>query len=482
MSKSSDLLAGASSKYHSDGRKNLTYGFDGRPVYLPATSNAYVRMVSGYTQNLEGPRKGQLPSFLKHGYDSLNFLDQDKGDFTLTHSLFSAGHATLDLTKLHVEKMIQERDRDRTWMLGDSGGYQIASGILNYDWANYTVFKPSDVRVKLLNYLEHTADYSLILDIPTRAIDNEKATNITTFGDCLKHTLENNKYFLANRQFKTKFLNCLQGRSVDECDMWYDNVKHFNFEGWAFGGHQNLAMELLMRRLIKLRDDNLFSENEDGQKRNWLHFLGQSRLPQICLYNTAQKYLREQTGDDELQMSYDSASAFLMTANGSYYTGGNFSTKKMNFIASNGPDNKAFVGSKDSFKDEINRTRVHGNFDPKSTAWEDIMNLGDTCVKDDTYECKTSWDSMTYTLLMGQGLETQIEVMHEMNRIYELPIEEARDLMPENIIRMREEVLPEIFTSETPYDVIEKNRKLLNELTGRRMDIKEPMNVSHLFG
>ena len=47
------------------------------------------------------------------------------------------------------------------------------------------------------------------------------------------------------------FLNVLQGFDIPTGDVWYDAVKHFPFEGWAFGGN-NMCDMTMAPRLISI--------------------------------------------------------------------------------------------------------------------------------------------------------------------------------------------------------------------------------------
>lgn len=480
MSKSNDLLNRSTGKYFADGRKDLTFGFKDRPLYLPAISNAYVRTASWKTLNLDGPRKGAVPSFLEHEYDSFNFFKRDKGAYSLSHALFSAGHANLNPDKQDAEAMIQERNRDDTWVLGDSGGYQIASGLLKYDWDKPPKACRSDIRYKILEYLEQTADYSMVLDIPTRALDNPAAKDITRFEDCLAQTKQNNEFFLKYRKNKTQYLNILQGRTVEECDMWYNNVKHYDFEGWAMGGHQNLALSLILRRFIIMRDEKMFEANANGVKRNWVHMLGQSRPAQFCFYNTIQRELRKQLNDPDFQLSGDSASPYLQTANGNAFIGSYHKTSRLSYLADGFPDSKKLLGS-----DMLVLDWLKANVFPKYDGAEfvdnwtvmDKMRIKDLCVKDDTYNTKSSWDTISYSLMMMVGQEALIEGLHRTMDVWESPTETFVKHMPENLILLREEVLPAVLNSEEPMKHIQRYNKMLNNLTGRKMEniVRETM-------
>ena len=181
-------------------------------TFLPAISGFYTSMLdTGWRGNLADDR---LPSTFEHGYDSLNFLDPDKGAFFYNAALYSAGHAELNIAKcLDKEKpkdiMIHRRNRGATTIVGDSGGFQIGKGVLKFDWDNFYekkgemgyVGKADDTRRAILHWLEYTADWSMVLDVPSWAANplRSKVTGLKTFDDCLKATQFNNEFFLDNQ-------------------------------------------------------------------------------------------------------------------------------------------------------------------------------------------------------------------------------------------------------------------------------------------
>jgi len=149
--------------------------------------------------------------------------------------------------------MIQQRDRNHSFILGDSGGFQIITGILKQDWDNF--YTNDDTRHKILNWLEHTADYSMTLDIPTLAASEPYSSRngITSFDQCLDYTKFNNEWFLKNRKYQTKFLNSMQGRTVEEAKYWFDHVKDYEFDGFGFGGSTSKNLVVILKLLIWMR-------------------------------------------------------------------------------------------------------------------------------------------------------------------------------------------------------------------------------------
>ena len=74
----------------------------------------------------------------------------------------------LDPNKLDGEPMITDRDRNKTLILGDSGGFQIATGVIKMDWAN--AINPNDPEreklvEKILKWEEEQCDWAMTLDV-----------------------------------------------------------------------------------------------------------------------------------------------------------------------------------------------------------------------------------------------------------------------------------------------------------------------------
>jgi len=166
-------------------------------VYLPAISSFYSTYVA--KQRLEEfVPKDRIPAGFDRGIEGMNFLNPEQGYFTYKYGLYSAGHAQLDLNKSVIqESMIQQRDRNKTMILGDSGGYQIGKGVLKFDWLDFEGPAATKTRQQILDWLEITADWSMMLDVPTWACDHihSPKTGLKTFDDCLDKTKYNNKFF-----------------------------------------------------------------------------------------------------------------------------------------------------------------------------------------------------------------------------------------------------------------------------------------------
>jgi hypothetical protein len=419
-------------------------------VYLPAISSFYSTYIA--KQRLEKfISDDRIPAGFDRGIEGMNFLNPEEGYFTYKYGLYSAGHAQLDLVKsMEQESMIQQRDRGNTMILGDSGGYQIGKGVLKFDWLNFEGKEANKTRQKILEWLELTADWSMMLDVPTWACDHihSPKTGLKTFEDCLDKTRFNNDYFLNNRLGQTKWLNVLQGGDWDTAERWYQGVKEFSdpngkyagkeAEGWAMGGANMCKMDVTLKRLITLREDNLL------KGKDWMHFLGTAQLDWSCYLTLIQRQIRKHINEN-FTVSFDCASPFIATAHGLVYTTAVHTPKRWSVIMDKAPDNKALSGSDIPFpfESEFGRRLTMGDIayynlgKRKSDA-----ELGDVKfdhLNPDHYHevpklnklgkipNKTSWDSFAYALMMGHNVECHIRAVQRAQQLMDIEIAKTKD-------------------------------------------------------
>ena len=321
-------------------------------VYLPAISGFYVTQLQKMDAN---PSEWRCPEGFEKGTQGMNFRDPEHSYYHYPWGLYSGGHAHLDPVKSDErEPMIQGRDRSKTMILGDSGGFQIATGVLKMDWANAK--DPNDparqeLCNKILKWLEHTADWSMTLDVPAFAAVGKlsEKTGLTEFQDTLDVSLLNLDYFMKNRTpGATKFLNVLSGSNEENSKTWYDAVKHFSIksfvqeaygddsktlEGYAFAGINMKHMYSVLSRLLDLREDNLL------EGKDWIHFLGTGRLNWACHLTSIQRQLRKHDNPN-ITLSFDAAPPFVNTAYGQTYTHNEFRAKRFGYFMDRAFDNK----------------------------------------------------------------------------------------------------------------------------------------------
>ena len=461
--------------------------------FLPAISNFYNTFISKQrvTEGAHIPKE-RIPKGLENDVEGLNFLNPEKGYFTYDVGLYSAGHACLDVEKApDRDSMCVNRDRKFSTIVGDSGGYQIGKGVIKFDWQDFEGNKANEVRSDILNWLELTADWSMTLDIPTWASGplNSSRTGLKSFEDCLKGTLYNNNYFQKNRLGQTKFLNVLQGDDWNTACIWYDAVKNFEFEGWAMGGLNMCDLEVLLRRLIIMRDEKKLD------KKDWIHVLGTSQLDWACFLTQIQRQLRKHVNPN-VTISFDSASAFLSTANGLVYTHNLFTPKRWSYIMEKAPDDKRLKHSTIPF--------------PFKSAIGNRLNMGDVCwygpgdLNKNDKEGKTAWDSFSYCLMMAHNVYNHIRAVQIANDINDIEMVKHRpqvkhwrktkdsdntdqmsDFVPKNILYFNTFV-EELFESEKPMELLDSASSFLADNRGTRWQTstgggKGQNNFSSLF-
>jgi hypothetical protein len=313
--------------------------------------------------------------------------------------------------------MIQDRDRSKTMILGDSGGYQIGKGVLKFDWLNFEGPEATKTRQKILEWLELTADWSMMLDVPTWACDHihSPKTGLKTFEDCLEKTRYNNDYFLMNRLGQTKWLNVLQGSDWDTAEKWYEGVKEFSdpkgkyagkeAEGWAMGGANMCKMDITLKRLMTMREEGMLTG------KNWMHFLGTAQLDWSCYLTLIQRQIRKHI-NPEITISFDCASPFIATAHGLVYTNAVHTNKRWSVIMDKAPDNKVLAKSDIPF--------------PFASEMASRLNMGDICwyapgmLNKIGKEGKTSWDSFAYALMMGHNVECHIVAVQRAQQLMDI--------------------------------------------------------------
>ena len=480
-------------------------------IFLPSISGFYVSTIAHPDT--------RTPAGFELGIGGLDFLKPKDNYFSYKWGLYSAGHAQLDIAKSDVEEaMIQQRDKKHTFILGDSGGFQIITGVLKCNWKEFKT--DNTLRHKILDWLEHTADYSMTLDIPTLAASEPYSlrNGITSFNQCLDYTKFNNDWFVKNRTFNTKLLNSMQGRTVDEAKHWFNEVKHFPFEGFGFGGSTSKNLVVILKLLIWMRDANLMQQGE----QDWLHFLGVSRVEYSSYYTTIKRMLRD-TVNPDIEVSYDAASAFIMATKGQHYSNINLTNDKFKAAACGVIDDKRFFGSElpmanwSPIYDRLTAgdlcVYAHGvpnaqamrlalmeklNMDSELFDFNEVVNIDDGLHDKELLNIpslwdqrgglnkinrvgKTSWDTSSYLYVMAHNVYKTIETLQQVNQTVDLSRIvagefnhhdyttmavrksklEMSEWTPTNIL-VTNKIIEEVFTSETPIQVIDDAASFLN--------------------
>ena len=456
-------------------------------MFLPATSSFYSSFI-GY-QRMRYPYidPARIPANLTNDVESINFLDPNNPLFYYKWCLYSAGHANLDLNKKDDrEELFRKRPRDgSSWVLGDSGGFQIAKGLWEGDWkANSGCEKAQKKRGQVLTWLDSLMDYGMGLDIPSWVIHDKKASKacqITTLDEAVAATKFNNEYFMTHRKGKNnggaKFLNVLQGDNHTSAENWYQEMKDYcdpnkypdnHFDGWGMGGQNMCDVHLILKRIVALHYDGLLLPGI----HDWMHFLGTSKLEWAVLLSAIQRAVQRHYNEN-FQISFDCASPFLGTANGQVYFenvfphNGKWSYRMGSFV-----DNKNLAHDTRLVHDAVIQEGAYNNWEDSPISKD--LKLGDICVygPGDTNrvgkEGKTSWDSFSYCLLMNHNVWMHLTAVQEANRRYDAGEHPAMMWNQRGDYAYFKDIVDDIFAAPSK----DASMKLINKYDKYWMDIQ----------
>jgi len=424
-------------------------------VFLPALSGFYATFIGKQrTEDYVDPARIPYPSM-----ESMNWLNKKEGLFNYHWTLYSAGHAELDINKdSPKEDMVRNRDRNNSWLLGDSGGFQIGKGVWEGDWKDPNCPKAQKKREQVLAWMDAYMDYGMILDIPAwvaRSPAGAKATGIDNYQDAVNATRINNDFFMKNRTGACKFLNVLQGENHADAEDWYQQMKDYcdpkkytdHFNGWSMGGQNMCDVHLLLKRLVALRFDGLLEKG----KHDFMHFLGTSKLEWATLLTDVQRAVRKHHNPN-FTITFDCASPFLATANGQIYIQTEtedrtkwvyrmvpsidelkYATDTRNFRDAVLQDGlfKNFTDSPLSKNIKVNDVCIYAQGDKNLIGTPKILKgdidrdkNGNPILDDDGNQVirsrdSTSWDSFSYAIQMGHNVWSHINAVQEANRQYD---------------------------------------------------------------
>lgn len=446
-------------------------------IFLPALSTFYASYV-GKQRHGHYVEPARIPAGFEEGIEGLNYLNPTQGYFQYRWSLYSAGHANLDIGFDAKEDMIRTRD-ENSWMLGDSGGFQIAKGVWEGDWrdphsaevqadlADRQLRKTEDRTVtstdklgqtksrvitvdlvkehhaqlaaaqkkrdQVLRWMDEYMNYGMTLDIPgwvCRTPRGRAATRISTYEEAISATKYNHEYWMKHRDGRCKLLNVLQGDTHSQADQWYDEMKKYcdptqypdtHFNGWAMGSQNKCDMHLVLRRLVIMIYDGLL---ETGVQ-DWVHYLGTSKLEWAMAFTQIQRAIRKYHNPN-FTISYDCASPFLATANGQvYYENRLPDNGKWSYRMSKCVDDKKYASDTRLFRDAL-LTDLPKDWPDfidspvlQRTEMRDICHYAPGQVNKINKVGRTSWDSFSYAILMGHNIYCHIEAVQEGNRLYD---------------------------------------------------------------
>ncbi len=450
-------------------------------LFLPAVSSFYI---SGLGKQRKGEPyfdTNRIPAGFNGDVEKLNFLNSKEGLYYYKWGLYSAGHANLDTTVDDPsESIIRERE-EGTFMLGDSGGFQILKCQWPADWKDPNCPRAMTKRKQVLTWMDTYMDYGMCLDIPSQSLTTfhikdpktgTSAHGISTIEEAIQATHINNEYFVQNRSGKCKFLNVLQGRNHTQSDDWYAEMKKYcdpniypdnHFNGWAFGGQNKIDIHLMLTRLVDIIHDDLLQEG----KHDLIHCLGTSILEYAVLFTDIQKAIRKYH-NPKLVITFDCASPFYSAAKGlAYFNTTIEHNKKWSYQMEKTVDGKQYGvpqlgqpgGDQRKFRDAVLADGVHKTFTDSPVT--DKLLLRDVCYRGQGFlgahqkETKTSWDTLSYTLVQSHNVWMHMNAVQEANRKYE------QGIVPKMIMHKFEggqffaNLVDEIFSKKTKQEAID---------------------------
>ena len=466
-------------------------------LFLPAVSSFFI---TGLGKQREGENyfdSARIPAGFNGDVECLNFLNSKQGLFKYKWGLYSAGHANLDTTvDDHAESIIRKRESG-TFMLGDSGGFQIMKGQWPADWKNPNCPKALKQRKLVLTWMDTYMDYGMCLDVPTQTLRNKHLLDkhgISTIDEAVLATHINNEYFIKHRNGNCKFLNVLQGLNHKQSDDWYAEMKKYcdpkvypdnHFNGWAFGGQNKIDIHLTLRRIVNIIHDGLL---EPG-KHDLIHCLGTSILEYAVLFTDIQRAVRKYHNPN-LQITFDCASPFFSAAKGlAYYNTSIEYDKKWTYSMEKTAEKKSYHNDNRKFSDAVLQDKIHMMFSDSPVT--ERMMVRDLCYRGPGFlgahgkETKTSWDTLSYTLLQAHNVYQHIAAVQEANRRYE------KGVIPSMILNRFDEkkfgdIVDEIFSlkdRKKSLDLIEKYSLFWTQIkAGQGFSGKKAINAHTSFG
>jgi hypothetical protein len=244
--------------------ERLTDQVNNYAIYLPAISQAY----SAYVIKEDKEAPGSVRAA------DLDFLNGDSSLWTYKWCLASAGTFAYSTRPNSVTR----RSSKSSLVIGDSGGYQVATGALRgmKGWDRHPdriceLWTQSQIRADMLRWLDLHCDYAMTLDIPLW-LKSEQFAHTPFHNRSVEEltdlTVDNLRYFDEHRGRvgQCKFLNVIQGRDEDEEAYWYSRIRDFEFEGWSLGGSSGRHFDIVrvLKRVLLLRDEGML-----GSGHSW---------------------------------------------------------------------------------------------------------------------------------------------------------------------------------------------------------------------
>jgi len=268
-------------------------------IYIPAYSDGLMNLLE--KDDADASEKYQS-SFDKK--KSLRIYKKDSDSyFKNFFMLISAG---TQHNKKDFRKTIQSED---ALVFVDSGGYQLAHSTVNHK--KYT----DDIALK---WSEENGDIFPILDRPTFTLgmmrDGKPVSPYKDYKECLDLSVNSAKHYAENRtRSNAKILNVIQGQTIPQVKKWYDEIKKYQFEGWAYGGTRGNLGRIVPAILFLIKNGE-FARS----KCDLFHIFGVTSNESMIYFQYIQMLLNKHNID--MQITYDSTYWNRTVVFGGYFT------------------------------------------------------------------------------------------------------------------------------------------------------------------
>lgn len=419
-------------------------------VYLPAVNTLYAQAVTGTVQE-------ERPFPADFELSDLEFWKKSaaKNLWHYPYFLHSAGQYKIGKMP---DNAVTRRGRTDGVLVGDSGGFQIGNGKLSGlvglepamdpDMACAVWRENVDARFWIVNWLETYSNYAMTIDMPLWATSRDGAQS--PFHKCSHKqltdlTVENLRFIDAHRQGRTKWLNVIQGATIEAMTEWWNAVNWFECGGYAMSsrGATTNGIGALLVPLLLMRDEGAFAPGRD-----WIHLLGISTAPWATVLSAIQSALRD-TANSNLTISFDSASPFQDAAIREQYV-----TK---------PEFQAELKSWVIQKFECPQSRLHVGSNkalPFTSTIADKLNLGHLSIKDGMYEAG-QFDTISRALLSNHNVKVYLDSFEEANKL----VQSGSPKVP-SIISDVVGMIDRVFNAESWQDALDQEPNAAKEFKG----------------
>jgi hypothetical protein len=192
-----------------------------------------------------------------------------------------------------MDEAIGLRDRLSNFILGDSGGFQVATrGLL----------VTNDLRMLVKLWIERWCDGGLPVDVPTAAIYNPGSLYFGKFKLALDHTAESHEFWECHFESDSGTMRFVvfQGHTPQQAAVWYNAMKKYRWPGVAWGGAMRKNCAHVLRRLLEMDRDGLL------QNVRHIHFLGIAGLGFAVVLTSLKRALSKRLGH-EVKVTFDVA-------------------------------------------------------------------------------------------------------------------------------------------------------------------------------